>query len=219
MEIELAPFFQAVGEALRQSKDALNQADEYNGNHGDHMVEVFEIAARAAEGSCQAEMAGAMADASRLLGEQAHNGSAQVYARGLMCMAEQFRKYGISLEDLLAYVQASLVEGEEKRAESVPTPSGEVLKALAAGLASWGQTVEGGDSAASPLNMGALFEFGMAYMQAKQRGGGRIQVLADAAVSVSPLRDIPHRYQSGRIAIEALLRAMQQYPTDMVDEA
>ncbi|MBN1146048.1 MAG: hypothetical protein JXA78_02235 [Anaerolineales bacterium] len=207
MEIELAAFFQAVGEALRQSRAALNQMDVYNGNHGDHMVEIFEIVARAAEESSQAELAQAMADAGRLLTQQAHNGSAQLYARGLLCMAEQFRKYDVNLEELLAYVQSSLVEDEEKRARKTSTRSGAVLKALAAGLASWGQAEQ--VSAASPLNIGALFEFGMAYLQAKQRGGSKIEVLADAAVSVSPLRDTPHRCQSGKIAIEALLRAMR----------
>jgi hypothetical protein len=213
VEIELAPFFRVVGEALHQNRDALNQADEHNGDHGDHMVEIFEIAARSAEQNRDAGLAGAMAEAGQLLAQQTHNGSAQVYARGLMCMAEQFRKYDIELEDLHAYVQTSMIEDKGERSKTPSPRSGEVLKALAAGLASWGQTNDGGgDSPDSPLNMGVLFEFGMAYMQAKQRGGDRIKVLADAAASVSPLRDVPHRYQSGKIAIEALLGAMQQNP-------
>ena len=58
--------------------------------------------------------------------------------------------------------------------------------------------------------MGALFEFGMAYWQAKQRGGERAAVLADAAASVSPLSKVPHRYESGKLAIQALLEAMQR---------
>jgi hypothetical protein len=58
--------------------------------------------------------------------------------------------------------------------------------------------------------MGALFEFGMAYIQARQRGGSRVEVLADAAASVSPLSKTPHRYASGKLAIQALLEAMQE---------
>jgi hypothetical protein len=49
----------------------------------------------------------------------------------------------------------------------------------------------------------------MAYLQAKSRGGSRTEILADAAVSVSPLRDVPHRTQSGKIAVQSLLEAMQ----------
>jgi len=217
MQVELAPLFQAVGEALHQNREALNQADMYNGNHGDHMVEIFEIAARAAEERRDAELSEAMAYAGRSLAQQTHNGSAQVYARGLNKMAEQFRKYDVKLEDLVAYVQAALIEDGEKRAEKSSSRSGDVLKALAAGLAGWGQVDQA--SSDSPLNMGALFEFGMAYLQAKQRGGSRPQVLADAAASVSPLRESPHRYLSGKIAIEALLQAMQPDLTGLPGEA
>jgi len=58
--------------------------------------------------------------------------------------------------------------------------------------------------------MGTLFEFGMAYLQAKQRGGSRVDVLADAATSVSPLSIVPHRYESGKMAIQALLQAINR---------
>jgi hypothetical protein len=85
-----------------------------------------------------------------------------------------------------------------------------VLKALVAGLAAWGQAERGETPSDKTLDMGTLFEFGLAYMQAKQRGGDRVEVLAHAAASVSPLQAVPHRYQSGVIAIQALLRAMQE---------
>ena len=79
----LAPLFQAVGEALRQNQPALNQADSINGNHGDHMVEIFEIAARAAQEQQAAGLAEAMAYAASLLEAQSDNGSARMYAHGL----------------------------------------------------------------------------------------------------------------------------------------
>jgi len=77
------------------------------------------------------------------------------------------------------------------------------------GLAGWGQIESGQVPSDSPLDMGALFEFGMAYVQARQRGGSRVEVLADAAAAVSPLSQTPHRYASGKLAIQALLTAMQ----------
>ena len=212
----LAPLFQAVGEALRQNQAALNQADPVNGNHGDHMVEIFEIATQAAQERQSGSLAEAMTHAASLLEAQSDNGSARVYAHGLRQVAEQLRRYDISLDELVAYVQKVLREEKaggqtaEQPAEPGPARSGEVLKALVAGLANWGQVEEGQASSGSPLNMGALFEFGMAYWQAKQRGGERAAVLADAAAAVSPLSKVPHRYQSGKLAIQALLEAMQR---------
>jgi hypothetical protein len=208
----LAPLFQAVGEVLRQSQTALNQADSLNGNHGDHMVEIFQIAARAAQEQQAAGLAKAMAYAAGLLEEQADNGSARVYARGLRQLAEQLQRYDISLDELVAYVQKVLREEKDSGQTAEPglVRSGEILKALLAGLAGWGQVEEGQTPSERPLDMGALFGLGMAYWQAKQRGGERAAVLADAAASVSPLSKVPHRYESGKLAIQALLQAMQR---------
>jgi hypothetical protein len=100
--------------------------------------------------------------------------------------------------------------------------SGDTLKALVAGLVGWktaaenqvGQDSRLGDELSSPgggpLALGALFDLGVAYMQAKARGGERSQVLADAAASASPLSQTPHRYQSGKLAIQALLEAIRR---------
>jgi len=208
----LAPLFHAVGEVLRQNQSALNRTDLQNSNHGDHMVEIFQIAAQAAQEQSAASPAEAMAAASGLLEALSGNGSAKMYAHGLRQMAEQLRRYDVSLDELVAYVQKVL--REEKEAGKSPEPglarSGDILKALIAGLASWEQ-VEGGQTpSGNPIDMGVLFEFGMAYWQARQRGGERAAVLADAAASVSPLSKVPHRYESGKLAIQALLQAMQR---------
>jgi len=79
---------------------------------------------------------------------------------------------------------------------------------LLAGLSDWQKVETGQIPANSRLDMGYLIELGMAYMQARQRGGGRLEVLADAAASASPLSSLPHRYQSGKMALLALLQAM-----------
>jgi hypothetical protein len=210
--LSLAPFFQAVGEALRQNQPGLNQADPLNGNHGDHMVEIFELATQAAQEMQSGSLADAMAHAANLLEAQSGNGSARLYAHGLRQVAEQLRRYDISLDELVAYVQKVLREEKtsDLAGELGLARSGAILKALVAGLANWGQIEEGQTASGSPLNMGSLFEFGMAYWQAKQRGGGRAAVLADVAASVSPLSKVPHRYESGKLAIQALLEAMQR---------
>jgi hypothetical protein len=226
---DLSSIFHAVGEALRQNRAAFNQADLLNGNHGDHMVQVFEIAARAADEKHDADVAEAMEYGAQLLEAQVDNGSAQMYAHGLGQLARQLRRYNVSLDDLLAYVQGALSKDKDSGTDQLPTldqpasgkqpeptaSSGDVLKALMSGLAGWGQIESGQVPKDSPLDMGALFEFGMAYMQAKQRGSARVEILADAAASVSPLSKTPHRYLSGKLAIQALLTAMQGTSTGL----
>ena len=213
----LAPLFQAVGEALHQNQLALNQADSYNGNHGDHMVEIFTIAANAAEEMSSSSLPEAMEHAAALLLQLPENGSAQVYAHGLEQIAEQFRSRQLELDDLLTHVRKALSDKEqpETHGESNATKSGEVLKALMASLVNWGRIERGQPISDRPLDMGTLFEFGMAYLQARQHGGERAEVLADAATSVSPLSSVPHRYQSGKLAILALLQAIQRFGRDL----
>lgn len=211
-QFELAPLFQVVGQVLHLHRQALNQADVANGNHGDHMVEIFELAVRAAQEKHLQELAEAMDYASQLLRQTRQNGSALVYAAGLSSFAGQFRTRQITLEELLSFVASALAEkGAESpgRDEAEDLRRGEVLKALAHGLAGWGGAENGHPARSRPLNMGVLFELGMAYLQAKASGGGKAAVLAKAAVSVSPLSQSPQRSRSGELAIQALLEAMQ----------
>ena len=203
----LAPLLDVVGQALRQSQVALNQADALNGNHGDHIVQVFQVAAGAVQERADLPLAEAMDYAASRLEGLAHNGSAQTYALGLRQIARQLRRYNISLDELVAYVRGVL--GGEDTTGAVASRSGDVLKALAGGLASWGKAESGQEIPDHPLDMGTLLELGMTYLQARQRGGSRLEVLADAAASASPLRNLPHRYASGKLAIQALLEAMQ----------
>jgi len=208
--LQLAPLFQAVADFLTRNREAFNQADPYNTNHGDHMVEIFQIAVRAAQEKAGASVADAMQHAAGLLAETHGNGSAQVYGRGLAQLAGQLRKYNLELVDLVFYVQSVLSEEKSEAGKNGQARSGDVLKALVGGLAGWQQVVTDKQPTENPLDLGYMFELGIAYMQAKQRGGGRAQVIADAAASASPLSNVPHRYQSGKLAIETLLEAMQQ---------
>ncbi len=205
---DLARLFRSVQMVMEAQRQIFNQSDEINCNHGDHMVEIFNIAARSTGEQGGVELPVAMDYAGLRLSDCKGNGSAQVYARGLTVLAEQFRKYGINLEDLLAYVQGVIWEKSDVQPPANQTKSGDVLKALLAGLAAWqGSEVEGIKSPAG-LSLGYLFDLGVAYMQAKGVGGSRVEVIAEAAVAVSPLKDVPHRRMSGKAAIIALLESM-----------
>ena len=207
--LNIEQLFQSVTAVLVQNQAAFNQADPFNTNHGDHMVEIFQVASQAARENAGADLPEAMEYASQKMAERTDNASALVYAHGLAQMAQQFRSYGVTLDDLVPYVQG-LIKKEEKSTsgEAAQPRSGDVLKALLAGLSGWQNLESGQTPANNRLDMGYLIELGMAYMQAKSRGGSRLEVLADAAASASPLGSLPHRYQSGKVAILALLQAM-----------
>jgi len=111
------------------------------------MVAVFDIAVQAVRKKQDAGLSEAMGYAGVLLERETQNGSAQTYARGLKQLAEQFQRYGVSLDDLVIYTRGALAEAKDGSqnagAEVQQAKSGDVLKALMAGLAGWGQAERG----------------------------------------------------------------------------
>jgi hypothetical protein len=224
LTFELAPVFQAIKDAMQQNRLEFNQADSANGNHGDHMVAIFDVAVQSAREKQAEGLAVAMAYAGDRLRALPANGSAQVYARGLAELGEQFRKYDLTLEDLVLYLRKALQEDAPQPASPyAPRPgtaqaeitgvaasarSGDVLKALVSALAGWQQAETGKPRPANPLDLGYMFDLGIAYIQARQRNTARVDVIADAAATVSPLGKVSLRYQSGKLAIRTLLETM-----------
>ena len=222
--LNLPQMFRETTAALILHQFDLNEADPANRNHGDHMVEIFQTATEAATAKMDARLDEAMGYAAELLRRLPQNGSAQVYARGLAQLAGQFRQRDLGLDDLAPYVQRTVekqVRGTEAPGPE-PARSADVLKALLNGLAGWEKAEtealtpssgQAGQSSPlqdtkSTLDMGYLFGVGMSYLQARQRGGDRFDILVDTVVSASPLARLPHRYLSGKIALRALLEAM-----------
>ncbi len=62
---ELQAAFNTVGAALEGRRDELNRLDELNGDHGDHMVEIFHLAAQAAGEGESSSLSDAMQRAQR----------------------------------------------------------------------------------------------------------------------------------------------------------
>ncbi len=81
--IDLAQLFGSVVSTLDQNKTALNQADTYNHNHGDNMVEIFEVVTQAMKAKSNATPSEQLAYASQLLQAKSQSGSAKLYAQGL----------------------------------------------------------------------------------------------------------------------------------------
>jgi hypothetical protein len=211
---DLAPVFQAAADALSQQREALNLADSTNANHGDHMLEIFQVAARAVQTLPLSNLPDTLEQASRLLAQLEDNASAQVYARGLEQFGQAFRRHQVEFGDLAGYIQNIVPEPApggnpdgQPPAKSKADRGAEVLKALVSGLSAWGQVENGENPSEKGIDMGYLFELGMIYMQAKSHGGSRLDVLSEAAVNASPLSRLSYRLQSGKLAFHALLQA------------
>jgi len=116
-------------------------------------------------------------------------------------------------------VQRYLQEGLEKEETdeagergSGESRSGDLLKALLNALAEWeaaeAAAIQGG-AGAGRVDLGYLLGIGMAYLQARQQGGDKLQVLAETIVSASPLGSVPHRKRSGLLVVETILGALK----------
>jgi len=88
---DLSTVFKEVTEALKEHQSDLNAADEYNGNHGTHMVETFDLIQKAVESKSDAPASDQLAYASAQLRARTTSGSAKLYAEGLEEAAEQFK--------------------------------------------------------------------------------------------------------------------------------
>src|SRR4030042_4457351 len=90
-EVDLAKLFNQVTEVLQGEKDSLNEADSYNHDHGDHMVENFKLITEALEQRQGASPAEQLAYASEVLGQSSNTGSARSYSEGLFRAANQLQ--------------------------------------------------------------------------------------------------------------------------------
>jgi hypothetical protein len=200
-QFDLAGLFQTVTENLVGKKDLLNEADTYNANHGDNMVEIFEVITQAMKEKRDSDPADQLAYASQLLrGKQ--SGSAQVYARGLAQASEQFQGKSITPDNAMRLIQSLLGGGEAPASQASSAPSGDLLSSLLGGLTG------GGGTSGEGLDAGDLLSAGMAFMQSQQAGEGMLESIVDALVSSSQMGQSSHRSQSGSIVANTLLQML-----------
>ena len=100
--------FQAVSLVLRNNQASFNILDTVNQNHGDHMVQIFDLATRSVQEIPRANLADAMEFAGRALQQIEHNGSARVYASGLISIAQYLGQRQITIDELVEFVRRTL---------------------------------------------------------------------------------------------------------------
>jgi hypothetical protein len=226
-QLNLLNLFQTATTALTQNQQDLNQADTYNHDHGDNMVEVFNVITQAMQAKRGATPADQLAYASQLL-RQKQSGSAQLYSQGLSQASKEFvGQKKITPNSAVQLVQTLMGAGQATNAQQPQAGGmGDLLGSLLGG----GQTAQpqaqagtgdllnallGGDGQQQPaqqadqgVDMGDLLNAGMAFMNTKQQGGNNLQAAVNALVASSAMGNSPHRTQSGNLVANTLLSAI-----------
>jgi len=82
---------------------------------------------------------------------------------------------------------------------------GDLFGSLLGGLTGMQPTDQPTDS---NLDIGDLLNAGMAFMDAKERGGSNTEAIVNTLISASPLGQSTHRSQSGAVVANTILQVL-----------
>ncbi len=224
--IDLASLFQSVTGTLASNRESLNEADTNNHDHGDNMVDTFEVITQAMKEKKGADPADQLAYASEIL-RQRKSGSAQLYANGLSEASREFQGQQVTSGNAMTLIQTLLGGGQAPVQQQQQSGGvGDVLGSLLGGANQQSQqqgggvggllgSLLGGNSQQAPaqqssqgIDIGDLLNAGMAFMNTKSRGGSNIEAIVNAVVSSSAMGG-SYRSQSGSLVASALMQAVQ----------
>ena len=196
---DLAGIFNLAAKTLAANRSSLNQADSVNQNHGDNMVQAFQMISKAMAQQRGAAPSTQLRYASDYLSQHANNGSAHVYAQGLAQAAEQFQgQQAVTPENAMLLLQSLLAGGQQPASQG----SADLLGSLLGG-----QQVQQVQQTQG-IDLSALLSAGLTFMSAKQQGQDNVQAALTALMSAGPMAQRPHRQQSGQLVGNALLQAI-----------
>ncbi|MHC1740497.1 MAG: DAK2 domain-containing protein [Anaerolineaceae bacterium] len=134
-KIDLVQLFGTVAQTLNQNKSAMNEADTYNHDHGDNMVQIFDVITQAMKAKSGTSPADQLGYASQLLKKQSSSGSAQIYSEGLSDAAKQFAgQKSLTAENITQLVTALLGASPSPSANQGTTPEGDLIGSLLGAL-------------------------------------------------------------------------------------
>ena len=128
-DIDLSSIFREVTKVLKANKQELNDADEYNHNHGSNMVNTFSLLQKAVESVKDKPVAEQLEHASKTLRAKSTSGSAQLYANGLEQASREFVG-----KELNASTAGTLVNAMMGMGDSPERGGGDFLSALLGNL-------------------------------------------------------------------------------------
>lgn len=193
---DLAGLFNVAAKTLIANQSSLNQADIENQNHGDNMVQAFQMISQAMASQRGAPPSQQLQHASEYLAQNATSGSGQIYAQGLAQAAQQFQgQSAVTPDNAMMLIQSLLGGGQQPSQQSGADLLGSLLG---------GQQVQ----QTQGIDLAALLSAGMTFMSAKQQGQDNVQAALTALMSGGPMAQRTHRQQSGQMVANALLQAI-----------
>ena len=138
-EVYLASLFSAVTKTLQENQVSLNDADEYNHNHGDNMVNNFKLITKATQKKKGAPPSEQLSYASETLQKNSKSGSARLYSQGLSQAASQLEgQEAVTSRNALSLVQALL--GGQPSSPSTQAGTSDLMGQLMGSLVGGGAT-------------------------------------------------------------------------------
>jgi hypothetical protein len=163
--VDLINISQTVTQTLTQNQQALNQADDYNHDHGTNMVQTFQTITNSLQQKQGKSDSSALAYAAKKLSQNTGSGSGQLYAQGLTQAAAKFKGKSVDSKgaldllqtligggqtpqqgtqpaggDMLGTLLGQLTGGVQSQPSGAAQPSGDILSTLLGGLAGGTQT-------------------------------------------------------------------------------
>jgi hypothetical protein len=135
---QLASVFQEVANSLAENRQALNQADEVNQDHGDNMVQTFQTIAHSLQEKQGSPDSAALAFAAKQLSKNTTSASGQLYAKGLSQAATQFKGQQFDSQTAMQLLQ-TLIGGGQAPQANTQSAGGDVLSTLLGSLAGGNQ--------------------------------------------------------------------------------
>jgi len=220
--MDLSSLFNVAAQALSANQSSLNQADTENQNHGDNMVQVFNMISQVMANQQGASPSQQLNSASQYLAQNGTSGSAQVYSQGLADAAQQFQgQSAVTPDNAMTLIQSLLGGGQPasqgsdmissllgavQQSQAPAQGGGDLLGSLLGGQPDpQGQS---GSQQQSGIDLGDILNAGMNFMSAKQQGQDNLQAALSALMSAGPMAQKPHRQQSGQVVANALLQVV-----------
>jgi hypothetical protein len=158
--VDLAQVFKAVGDILYENRDSLNQADNVNHDHGDNMVQTFDLITNAVKEKKNASPSDQLQHAADLVRQRASSGSSKLYADGLADASTMLAgQKSINSQNAMQLVQTLLGTGESgTQPSSQGNAAADILGSLLGGQADVQspQNPSSGENALGGL-LGSLF--------------------------------------------------------------
>ena len=201
--LDLSTLFSSVTQALTQKQESLNEADTYNHDHGDHMVQIFDLIQTAVAKKSDEPIADQLAYASKQVEKKAESGSGKLYAEGLANAAKSFVGNELT-PDTIGVLVNSLLSVEKPEAKQ--STGNDLLGGLLSSLTGGGSSEED-----QGLDVNDLLRAGMAFFQSKQDGDSNMEAAMDALLAASPMGQTASRSQSGSVVASTLLSVAQSF--------